>query len=76
MSPKPPAIALRDLPDEALIRQRQLMPMLPFTAPTLWRYVGAKKFPQPIRLTEGRVTCWRLGEVRAWLRSQGDREAA
>lgn len=76
MSPKPPAIALRDLPDEALIRERQLLPMLPFSAPTLWRRVRDSKFPQPIRLTDSRVTCWRMGEVRAWLLSQGDQEAA
>ena len=73
---KSTAVALSDLPDDALIRERQLLPMLPFSAPTLWRRVGAKTFPQPIRLTESRVTCWRMGEVRAWLRSQGDKEAA
>lgn len=60
------------LPDSALIRQSQLLSgILPFQSATLWRRVKAGQFPQPIRLTEGRITAWRVGEVRAWLNEQG-----
>lgn len=67
------------LPDDALIRESQLVPkradraqaaILPFSASTLWRLVRSQKFPQPFRLPSGRVTCWRVGDVRAWLRQQ------
>ncbi|MGY3038527.1 prophage regulatory protein [Rhodanobacter sp. TND4EL1] len=65
------------LPDYALLRQRDLMAgMVPFGAATLWRRVKAGKFPAPIKLDDGNITCWRVGEVRAWLESQGARKAA
>ncbi|RYY23984.1 MAG: AlpA family phage regulatory protein [Sphingomonadales bacterium] len=59
------------LPDAALIRQAQLIPLLPFKAATLWRRVKLGQFPAPIRLEGGRVTAWRVGEVRHWLGTQG-----
>jgi len=76
MDTKNPHITgLANLPDEALVRLAQILPALPFSAPTLWRRVQAKKFPAPHKL-EGRITCWRWGDVRAWLNSQSHREAA
>lgn len=60
------------LPDSALIRQSQLLAgIIPFKSATLWRKVKAGQFPKPIRLTEGRVTAWRVGDVRKWLAAQG-----
>ena len=62
------------LPDSALIRQKQLLAPagpLPFSGPTLWRRVKAKTFPEPIRITDGRMTAWRVSDVRAWLAEQG-----
>jgi prophage regulatory protein len=65
------------LPDSALIREAQLVQSpkrpgvpapLPFSAPTLWRMVKARTFPQPVKLS-AKVTAWRVGEVREWLRS-------
>lgn len=60
----------RNLPDEALLRERQLRPILPFSGVTLWRRCKAGDFPQPVRLA-GRITCWRWGDVRQWLESHG-----
>lgn len=66
------------LSDGALVRQSQLVSsgyhpgtpvLLPFSAPTLWRMVKKGTFPQPIRLS-ARLTCWRVGQIRAWLASQ------
>lgn len=63
------------LPDSAYIRESHLVPSpkrpglptpLPFSAPTLWRKVKDRSFPQPVKLSS-RVTAWKVGEVRAWL---------
>lgn len=67
------------LPDSALVRKAQLVQSakrpdvpapLPFGEQTLWRKVKAGTFPAPIRLSS-RMTCWRCGDVRAWLAAQG-----
>jgi len=66
------------LPDSAFIRESQLVQSpkrpetpapLPFSAPTLWRKVKAGTFPKSYKLSE-RVTCWKVGEVRAWMAAQ------
>ncbi|PZO66278.1 MAG: transcriptional regulator [Pseudoxanthomonas suwonensis] len=63
------------LPDFALVRERQVLPVLPFSSPTLWRRVKSGDFPQPVRL-EGRMTAWKWGDVREWLEAQGNRKAS
>lgn len=60
----------QNLPDSALLRERQLKQVLPYSSPTLWRRVKTGAFPQPVRLP-GRITAWRWGDVRVWLESQG-----
>lgn len=62
------------LPDEALIRQRELLQYLPYSAPTLWRRVKTGEFPKPIKIGE-RMTAWRWGDVRQHLAALG-KEAA
>lgn len=66
------------LPDSAYIREWHLVRSprrpetpapLPFSAATLWRMVRAGRFPKPSKLSE-RVTAWRVGDVREWLRAQ------
>jgi len=70
------------LPDEAFVRisqlcfhpgRRGLAVPLPFSSPTLWRKVNAGTFPKPTKLSE-RVTAWRAGEIREWLKSQREAE--
>lgn len=61
------------LPPNALVRQRKLLPVLPFSASTLWRRVAAGQFPRPVRL-EGRISAWRVGDVLQWLDAQGRRK--
>jgi prophage regulatory protein len=66
------------LPDSAFIRLSQLVQStkrpetpapLPFSEPTLWRKVKSGTFPKPSKLSE-RVTAWRVGDVRAWIKAQ------
>lgn len=66
------------LPDSAFVREAKLVqspkrpnahPILPFSAPTLWRKVKNGTFPKPHRLSE-RVTAWQVGAVRQWLNAQ------
>jgi predicted DNA-binding transcriptional regulator AlpA len=72
------------LPDSAFVREAQLVQSpkrpdipspLPFSAPTLWRKVAAGSFPQPIKLSE-RMTCWNVGQVRAWMAEMSAQEYA
>jgi len=66
-----------NLPDSALLRIRELIPLVPFTECTVWRRVKAETFPAPVRLPEGRITAWRWGDVRQWLEEQAQyREVA
>lgn len=69
------------LPDGAFIRESQLIQSpkrpttpapLPFSAATLWRMVKTGKFPKPLRLAP-RVTAWKVGDVREWIKSQAAR---
>ncbi len=64
------------LPDSALIRQSQLLAgIVPFSSATLWRRVKCGQFPKPIKLTDGNITAWRVGDVRQWLQQQGSAAA-
>jgi prophage regulatory protein len=65
------------LADSAYIRESQLvrsprrpacLPVLPFSASTLWRKVSLKTFPAPVKLSD-KVSAWKVGDVRAWLRT-------
>ena len=62
----------QSLPDEAFIRQPQVLDVGGFGASTLWRQVSAGTFPKPVRLTQ-RAVGWRVGDVRAWLESRHGR---
>jgi prophage regulatory protein len=62
------------LPEAGFVRQSQLIPgIVPISSATFWRMVKSKSFPAPVKLS-GRVTAWRVADVRAWLESR--KEAA
>jgi prophage regulatory protein len=63
-----PLFRFDDLPDDALIRQRELLAYsaIPFSASTLWRKIRAKSFPTPVRVSTA-ITAFRVREVREWL---------
>ena len=52
------------------IRQKQLLPLLGFSAPTLWRKVNSGDFPKPVKLG-AKITAWRVEAVREYLDSVG-----
>lgn len=66
-----------NLPDSALVRLKDLLAPrgpLPFSKSTLWAGCKTGRFPQPIRI--GRITAWRVNDVRQFLASLGISEPA
>jgi prophage regulatory protein len=61
------------LSDDALVRLANLiaLKLIPFSSSTLWRKVSKGEFPAPIKVSTG-VTAWRVGDIRAWLKSPAD----
>jgi predicted DNA-binding transcriptional regulator AlpA len=57
------------IPENGFIRQKQLMPCLPFSSATLWRRIAAGEFPKPIKIS-ARITAWRVEEVKEWICKQ------
>ncbi|MDP9123516.1 MAG: AlpA family phage regulatory protein [Pseudomonadota bacterium] len=55
--------------DGPLVRLKDILPMLPFSAATLWRRVKDGAFPAPTKISRG-VTAWRRDAVEAWLAEQ------
>lgn len=45
--------------------------LLPVTAKTIWDWVKAGKFPQPIKLSTS-VTVWRLSDVERWIEKNSE----
>jgi prophage regulatory protein len=44
-------------------------PLVPVGKSTLWAWVKAGKFPEPVKLGP-RTTVWRVADVRAWLENR------
>ena len=60
-------VSLSGLPNEALVRQQQLISygVIPFSPSTLWRKVKSGEFPQPVKISS-HITAWRMSDIRAW----------
>lgn len=66
------------LPETGFVREKQLVNqpakggqperagIVAVSHATLWRMVATKRFPAPVKLSEG-VTAWRVEDVRQWL---------
>jgi prophage regulatory protein len=48
------------------IRQKQLLPILGFSAPTLWRKVRDGSFPKPVKLSTN-ITAWNKADILLWI---------
>jgi prophage regulatory protein len=64
-----PVAGFGSLPDDALLRQTDLLTIIPFSHATLWRRVADGTFPKQVKLSD-RVSAWRVGDVRKWLAEQ------
>jgi len=62
------------LPETGFIRQPQVLYLAAFSSTTLWRHCKAGTFPKPVRLS-ARICAWRVEDVRAWIKAQGQEEA-
>ena len=56
-------------PKQGFIRQKGLLGLVGFSAPTLWRKVKAGSFPKPVKLGQN-MTAWRCEDVQAWMEAQ------
>ncbi len=56
-------------PKQGFIRQKGLLNLVGFSAPTLWRKVKAGTFPKPVKLGQN-MTAWRYEDVEAWMEAQ------
>jgi prophage regulatory protein len=54
------------LPETGFVRQKLLLHFIPLSRSTLWRWVNAGAFPNPVRLSDG-ITAWRAEDVRRWI---------
>lgn len=61
-------------PDTSLIRLPEVMTITGLSRPTLYRRIKAKKFPQPVPLSDSvkrqAPVGFVLGEVKAWVEAQ------
>lgn len=58
--------AIRDfdeLPDAAYVRLPVVATLYSISSATVWRWCRSKRLPEPTRI--GRVTLWRVGDLRA-----------
>jgi predicted DNA-binding transcriptional regulator AlpA len=56
-------------PELVFLSKAQVLKKVPVTAPTLWAWVRAGKFPQPRALSSNKVV-WIQDEVDRWMREQ------
>ena len=70
------AVNYETLPDEVLIRPKQLVAsgLVPFSIVSVWRKSKAGTFPAPIKVAPA-ITAWRLGDIREWLKDPASYKA-
>lgn len=52
-----------------LLREKQILKLVPVAHSTLWNWVRSGKFPAPIKLSE-KVTVWSRESVLAWIEAK------
>jgi prophage regulatory protein len=56
-------------PGLVLLSKAQVLAKIPITAPTLWAWCRAGKFPRPRAISPNKP-CWLASEVDAWILAQ------
>jgi predicted DNA-binding transcriptional regulator AlpA len=74
--------ALNTLPAVGFLRQRHIIGkgrggdgLLPISAATFWRWIGAGKFPKPVKLG-AHTSAWRVEDVKAWIAQHSEENKA
>lgn len=72
---------MNQLPETGFLRLLQIVgnpkavpptpPIIPVSKSTWWAGVKTKRFPQPVKLGNGRVTVWRVEDIRALIARAG-----
>lgn len=52
----------------SIVRLRDALPLLPYRKSSIWSFVRANRFSQPVRLG-ARCMCWRGEDLNRWLAS-------
>jgi len=50
---------------KGLLRERQVLELIPISRATLWRWVAGGRFPRPVKL--GAITAWPADAVAAFI---------
>ena len=50
---------------EGLLREKQVLRLVPVSRATLWRWISSGRFPKPIKL--GAITAWLAADVHAFI---------
>ena len=64
--------ATAEQPTLVFLSKQQVLKKIPITAPTLWAWVRAGKFPRPRAIFN--KTVWVAAEVDAWMQARPHRE--
>ena len=65
--------AAAEQPTLVFLSKAQVLKKIPVTAPTLWAWVRAGKFPRPRAISPNK-TLWLASEVDHWMQSRPHRE--
>ena len=65
--------ATAEQPTLVFLSKQQVLKKIPITAPTLWAWVRAGKFPRPRAISPNK-TVWVAAEVDAWMQARPHRE--
>jgi predicted DNA-binding transcriptional regulator AlpA len=57
---------MENITTAGFIRQKQLLPLLGFSAPTLWRKIKTGDFPKPVKLGQN-MTAWKVADIHNWI---------
>jgi len=54
--------------EDRLLRDKQVLEIIPMSRAAWWTGVREGRFPQPVRL--GRITCWRLSDIQRLVKGE------
>jgi prophage regulatory protein len=61
---------LENIPNEGLLRIKQVLKFIPVSRSSWWAGVKSSRYPKPHKLSP-RVTCWKASDIRALIEKGG-----